>query len=100
MRRGTTEPITFTVPFDTQEIKTLNIAFSQMGEVVLEKSLSDVSLNGNEILLNMTQEDTLALHHRSMVFIQLRVLKKDGSAHASDVERDYVDEILRDGVLQ
>ena len=48
------------------------------------KRRSDCELNGNEIVVKLSQEDTLMLDNSTLVSIQIRVLTVDGEALASD----------------
>ena len=59
MIRGTTPVHTFELPFDTAEIKEINIAYAHNGVVVLTKEKADCSFEGNTVRVRLTQEDTL-----------------------------------------
>lgn len=104
MTRGTTPTLEFTLPFDTDTIDALNIAFSQKtkaycdARLVLEKALEDCTVSGKTISLTLSQEDTLLLDASQDVEIQLRVLSGE-SALASQIIKVPVGRILRDGVL-
>lgn len=99
MRRGTTPTHIFTVEFDTSEITLLNVAYSQDGEVVVEKSLDDCTIEPNKIIVNLTEEDTLKFTNLdSIVEIQLRVGIGD-ARYASDIIKVRVGRLLKDGEL-
>ena len=78
---GTTPAHTFTLPFDASIIEEVHIVYAQN---VLVKRRSDCELNGNEIVVKLSQEDTLMLDNSTLVSIQIRVLTVDGEALASD----------------
>ena len=67
MIRGTTPTLQFVLPFAANIIDVLDIAFSQQlqpyapAQIVLDKNLSDCTLDGDTISLVLSQEDTLAL---------------------------------------
>lgn len=106
MTRGTTPTLIFELPFPASQIEVLSIAFSQRqvdepylpAQLVLEKQLSDCTVDGNNISLTLSQEDTLALNSSQDVEIQLRALN-GGSALASQIITAPVGRILKDGVL-
>ena len=90
MIRGTTPTLQFVLPFAANIIDVLDIAFSQQlqpyapAQIVLDKNLSDCTLDGDTISLVLSQEDTLALSSAQDVEIQLRILS-NGSALASQI---------------
>lgn len=99
MKRGTTPTHIFTVEFDTSTITLLNVAYSQDGEVVIEKSLEDCTIEPNKIIVNLTEEDTLKFTNiDSVAEIQLRVGVGD-ARYASSIIKVRVDRLLRDGEL-
>lgn len=81
---GTTPTHTFTLPFDASLIEEVHIVYAQNGKSVLVKRRSDCELNGNEIVVKLSQKDTLMLDNSTLVSIQIRVLTVDGEALASD----------------
>lgn len=90
MTRGTTPTLQFVLPFEANIIDVLDIAFAQQlqpyvpAQIVLDKSLSDCTIDGNTVSLVLSQEDTLALSSAQDVEIQLRILS-NGSALASQI---------------
>lgn len=58
---GTTPTHTFTLPYDTNLIKDLVITYSQYDTMVFQKSLSDCTLSGNKIAVNLSKEETTKL---------------------------------------
>ena len=99
MRRGTTSTLKFKLPFDTGVISVLNVAFEQRGSIVLEKTLSDCILSGDEILCPLSESDTLKLNGSTHVKIQLRIKKTNGDVVASDILEGFVERIIKDGEL-
>lgn len=99
MFRGTTPTLKFTLPFDCSIITLLSIAFSQGNKVVLEKTLADCEVNGNRLILKLTEYDTLLLDSsKTWVEIQLRV-GVGNDRLASKIMKVEVQRILKDGVL-
>lgn len=99
MRRGTTPTLTFGVGFDTETIEVLNIAFEQNKKIKLEKTLGDCLLDEKNILLPLSQVDTLALQDSTRVNVQLRIKLKNGNVIASEIMEGFVERIIKDGEL-
>jgi hypothetical protein len=98
MRRGTTQQIIFALS-ESIDMAALYITFQQGGKTVLEKTIDDVVIDGNNIIVDFTQEDTLALKGSQTVYIQLRIRDTSDNAVASNVLRLYADDILKEGVI-
>ena len=107
MTRGTTPTHTFTLPDDltSATISALYITYAQGSKTVLEKTLSDVTINGGVITCTLTQADTLKFEVLDQhcgcdkVAIQVRMKTSDGTAMASDIMRIPVMDVLKDGEI-
>ena len=107
MTRGTTPTHTFTLPDDltSATISALYITYAQHGTTVLEKTLSDVTINGGVITCTLTQADTLKFEVLDQhcgcdkVDIQVRLKTYDGVVMASDIMRIPVQDVLKDGEI-
>lgn len=100
MRRGTTPTLKFNLSIPVDQIASLNIAFAQNNEVIFEKTLEDCAVDEDNVLkVQLSQEETIKLRAKTNVDMQIRVLYTDGTADASDVISDFVEDILKDGVL-
>ena len=100
MIKGTTPTHTFFLPFDTGMIKDARITYSQNGSVVLKKEAKNCAMEGNEVSVKLTQEDTMMFNEGVCVEVQVRVLTLAGDALASEIVRIGCDRILDDGVLE
>lgn len=101
MKRATTPTHTFTLPFSYLEIvsKCL-ITYKQGSEIVLTKTESDIQVkNDNEIVINLTQEETIMFKPNIPVKIEIRILTPSGDALASDIMQASVEDVLNDEVL-
>lgn len=98
MFRGTTPTHTFSLSFDANQITKLNIAYAQNNNIVLEKTLEDCTVDGNNLIVRLNEEDTLAFKTKGNVQIQLRVGIGDERL-ASFIYEEPLFEILKDGVL-
>lgn len=100
MRRGTTPTFTFTADMDCTQLDKLDISFAQRDEVVLSKGLADCVIDGNEITVHLTEEDTLLFDSRkNPVRIQIRAGIGD-TRIASNTMHTTAEAILKDGCLE
>lgn len=100
MRRYTTPTHTFTVPFDTVIIKSMNIIYSQNDIPVVTKEIKDCECNGNTIKVQLTQEETAMLDcKKHFAEVQIHALTVTGEVIASDpykipVKKCFAKEVL------
>lgn len=110
---GTTPYHNFILPLKVKDIGAAYVTYTQNGETILEKSLDDAGvevidiadlyenasmnesfseelLNSSQLSVHLTQEDTLSfiftknpLTRKNWVFIQVRILDKNGEVYAS-----------------
>lgn len=85
IRQRTTPTHTFELPFDTSSIAELEISYKQNGVVKLVKGLSDVTLDGNTISLQLTEAETVAFYENGNVGIQVWIRDASGLALLSDI---------------
>lgn len=102
MIRGETRKITITgFPVSVASITNLIVIYKQMGEVILQKDISDCEKNTstNSIAFSLTQEESLSLNvgkaYRSVIFIA------DGARYeakhvAIDIKETAYPEILEE----
>lgn len=107
MTRGTTPTHTFTLPdnLKTATLSAVYITYAQRGETVLEKTLSDVTINNGVITCALTQAETLKFEVLDQhcgcdkVNIQVRIKTSDSVAMASDIMSVTIMDILKDGEI-
>jgi hypothetical protein len=101
MYRGTTPTLKFRVKFDISKIDVLWMTFKQGKTIVFEKQLPDCQLSyeKNQIIVNLTQEETLSLTANKDLLIQLRVGFVNSKRGVSKLITTYVDDILHDGEI-
>ena len=100
MYRGTTPTLTFRLPIDTGSITVLSIAVAQGRQVKIEKTLSDVHLDGNVISCTLTEAETLSLTAGARVEAKIQLRVGVGEQRmASQIFTVPVERILRDGEL-
>lgn len=101
MYRATTPTHIFTLPFDTEQIRRVQITYKQ-GETVLEKTEADCTMDGSDIKVTLSQDETLRFAANSLdnrVSIQLRVLTKTGQVMASKIVKVFAKACLNEEVL-
>ena len=100
MYRGTTPTLTFRLPIDTGSITVLSVAMAQGRQVKIEKTLSDVHLDGNVISCTLTEDETLSLTAGASVEAKIQLRVGVGEQRmASQIFTVPVERILRDGEL-
>lgn len=99
MIRGTTPKLEFTIPFDTGQLAEAYITISQKDSIVIDKPLSEITCDGNVMILHLTQEETLKLKANSIAEIQIRVRTNTGEALASNIIQVSTERILKDGEI-
>ena len=97
MIRGTTPVIKLTLPMQI-DFDVLYITFRQGEENILEKTLTDVTIDGTTIFLPLSQADTLLFDQGNTVWVQLRG-KVGEIAYASKIMRVAVSDILKGGEI-
>lgn len=97
MRRGTTPTITIATDIDLTEASNLFVTFKQRDRVVFEKTLDDVTITENSVILELEQKDTLALKD-GMVQFQIRATLGDSKV-ASNIMTVFAEEILKGGAI-
>lgn len=100
MNRLTTPHFIFTLPFETSQVKCLRVYFQQSGELVLEKKTENCEMDGSDIKLRLTQEETAQFDCTKYARIQLHILTVDGEAMVSDVYSVDVGECLGREVIK
>lgn len=125
MRRGTTAVNTFKTNVDMSTAELLYVTYKQNGEKILEKTLDDVTIDGQNVIVKLSQADTLNFMNNTMVQIQIRaklntdldtlistmngeevttvsgssIAEKDKAVIASSIVTARFGEILKDGEI-
>lgn len=100
MKQGTTPTHTFLLPFDSSNIKTLEITYAQHDNVILTKRLDDCLLDGNVVTVELTQEETFSFDVTTKIQIQLRVLTITNQAYSTDILLTTISKSLSKEVLE
>lgn len=98
-RRGSTPINVFKVNIDLTGA-TVFVTYAQGGEVIIEKTGTDLMITENTISTTLTQEDTLKLDDSMLVEMQIRYVRENGVADGSNVITASVGKILKDGLIE
>ena len=99
MRRGTTPTITFNLPFDVSTVHNCEVYFAQNDELLVTKSMEDCVLSDRTLATTLTQAETLSFDEEEKLEVQARFVFTDGSVDATNVIKQKVKEILKDGEI-
>lgn len=92
---GCTEDHSFVFPYAAEEVDSLYVTYQQNGETVLEKTLSDCTIEDSRLLVTLSREETLQLQQLAAVRMQISGCLTDGTDFISDVVRTVTGEYLR-----
>lgn len=98
MRRGTTPTNTFDVDVDLRQASVIYITYSHLGKTVVEKEISDITIEENTLTVQLTQDETLAFP-KGEIEIQIRARFPEGLAIASNIIKTTASRILKEGVI-
>ncbi len=101
IRQKTTPTHTFTFPFDTSILQTIEITYQQGHKNKIVKTTDDgsVSTSGFEAVVTLTQEETLLLDYHIPVRIQVCILTQAGDALTSNIICTTASEVLNSQIL-
>ena len=99
MTRGSTPTHTFKCALDPELIYKVRVLYAQNGKLVLRKENADCTIDGQNVSVKLTQEETLAFRE-GLVEIQLRVLTRGGDSIPSKVHTENVAKLLEDEVFE
>ena len=99
MIRGTTPTHIFNLPFEVDIVECVRITYAQRGKTVFTKGDEDVELEGNQVRVTLTQEDTLMFDCNDCVYVQLKVKTVSGQVLATTRKKVGITTILCTEVL-
>ena len=104
MYRATTPTHTFVLSINTNTCKEILVSYRQ-GGVKLDKHYQDntlpdgMTLDGKNVVIHLTQEETLMFDSKKFANAQVRVLTVDDQAYASQIFSVKVSPVLNEEVL-
>ena len=97
-RRGSTPTNVFNVNIDLTGA-TIYITYKQGSKIIVEKTGTAIQVEQNRLTTSLTQEETLRFAP-GPVKVQIRYVRPDGFADASNIIETRADEILKDGEIR
>ena len=122
--RGTTPYHSFILPLRAEQVSHFCVSYTQNGTLILDKQdadmditniedlyenasmeeLTDEEKQSSQVVLHLTQEDTLKFKfypaaEKNIAVIQVRILTDEGEAYASDPVTERVMGVIKDGVI-
>ena len=95
--QGTTPVFSFTLPFESAQVKSFFVTFRQGGENVLEKGLTTCETGEYSLSVTLSQEESFLFDPAKPVLMQVRLADLEGSAFASPVFPLRVEGVLKGG---
>lgn len=105
MIRVTTPNDTFTLPIETDTCKIIQVTYAQ-GDYIIVKQSRDgavpagMSLDGKNVVITLTQDETKKFEPDDMVTVQVRVLTNSNEVFASKEFKIFVGDSLNEEILQ
>ena len=99
MQRGTTPTHIFTLPFETNLCSQIRVIYAQDGKVMFKRDIDSLELQGNNVIVKLTQQETLSFTTRETIDIQIRVKTLQGDVLASEIFTTRAKRLLEDEVL-
>ena len=105
MRRGTTPTHCFTLPVAANQIEDIYITYLQSGIIKFEKSKSEIEIDDSPdgftstAKTTLSQAETLSLCDSVDSYIQIRFTTISGSAFASQIIREPVENKKKNGEI-
>lgn len=98
MVRGTTPTHVFNVNVDLRECR-VYVTYSQFNRIIVEKTNEDITINEDNIIVDLLQTETMRFDAKSPVKIQIRFIRENGEVSASEIMETEVKDILKRGVI-
>ena len=99
INRGSTPTISYTLPFPAERLEAAYITIVQDEGMVIEKQLEDMTIDGNEISVKLTQQETLLLDSESGAAMQFRYRDINGDSFPTETIIFTVGGLLKDGEI-
>lgn len=101
MYRASTPTHLFTIPdaVPIDSLKDAMVTYAQLNEIVVEKRLEDMHIDGQVLSIELTQEETIKFRSNVECMIQLRVLTNEGKCMPSEIFKVQVLNVLNDEVM-
>lgn len=92
--QGTTPDQYYELPFSTDLLEKVSVTYRQKGKTVIIKRTEDCTLEGNNIIVSLDQEETMLFNPTEIVEVQIKVKTLEGEVMGCDEYRLSVKEIF------
>lgn len=99
MIRGTTALNIFNTNQDLTDAR-VYVTYAQNEAVIFEKTNEEIIIDEKSVQVPLAQEDTLKISAKYPVYIQIRYVREDGVANASNIIIAPVYDVLKGGVIR
>ena len=105
MRQGTTPTHTFKLPFDAQEVNSIEATYAQhddrtqQDKVLMRKIIDGSAMDGSKARITLTQTETFDFEADKLGMVQLRAFMKTGAVYGTRVYLFKVEKSLSREVL-
>lgn len=99
MTPGATPTHTFNLPISTDEIAALRITYEQSGKIVLQKEKDECELNDKQVIVKLSQEETLEFDSNAIARMQVKVRTTGGDVLVSEIIKKTPNIVLDKGVI-
>ena len=94
MTPGATPIHTFNLPINTEDVAALRITYEQSGKIVFQKEKEDCELKDKQIIVKLSQEDTLKFDSNVIARMQVKVRTTGGDVLVSEVIKKSTNIVL------
>ncbi len=99
MIRGETATNIFNTNEDLSGAK-VYVTYSQRNRPILVKTNKDILIEADKITVGLSQRDTLLLSSDVPVYIQIRYVRSNGVASASNIVETEIGKVLKGGIIK
>lgn len=96
--RGSTPDLVFNLPISTDLIESIFVTIYQT-RTTIELDINALQLVGKQVIVRLSQEQTLALKSGYETRIQMRLKDKPGKAYTSSLENLKIIDAFKQGVI-
>lgn len=93
--QGTTPILTWDIPYDAEAVAAADVTIQQYGRTLITRSLKDCRMEGKQMSVTLTQEETLGLDHRCTAKIQATIRAIDKTTVRTCIDSLEIVEALK-----
>ena len=98
--QGSTPTHYFEIPISGSKVKEVEITYAQNDIVILTKNTEDCTITEEEVITELSQEETFLFDKAYPVQIQIRLLDENDKVHPGEILSESVSKCLSKEVLE